>query len=247
MWTDVVDLRDFYASTLGWVAARAVRGCIGDLWPDVGGMRVLGLGYALPYLRFKSEPTSQAERVIAAMPAAQGIIHWPKSGPNQTVLVEEEELPFPDNSMDRIVLVHAVENSEHLRLWLREVWRVLTDSGRLIVVVPNRSGLWALSERTPFGHGRPFTATQLSRLLRDSLFTPTNSVRALFVPPVRSHMVLGGAGVWEKIGNRWFPQLGGLHVMEAGTQIYAPNPVGARARRRVVPAPVNTGLRRDKT
>ncbi|MGY9005742.1 MAG: class I SAM-dependent methyltransferase, partial [Alphaproteobacteria bacterium] len=200
-----------------------------------------------PYLRFKSEPTSQAERVIAAMPAAQGIIHWPKSGPNQTVLVEEEELPFPDNSMDRIVLVHAVENSEHLRLLLREVWRVLTDSGRLIVVVPNRSGLWALSERTPFGHGRPFTATQLSRLLRDSLFTPTNSVRALFVPPVRSRMVLGGAGVWEKIGNRWFPQLGGLHVMEAGTQIYAPNPVGARARRRVVPAPVNTGLRRDKT
>ena len=239
---DVIDLAHFYASHLGQVARRIIRRRIRLAWPDVKGLRVLGIGYATPYmLPFREE----SERSLAVMPATQGVVHWPRDAANLVVLSEERELPFPDESVDRVLLVHAVENSEHLRLLLREVWRVLTDSGRLIVVVPNRSGLWALSERTPFGHGRPFTATQLSRLLRDSLFTPTNSVRALFVPPVRSRMVLGGAGVWEKIGNRWFPQLAGLHVMEAGKQIYAPNPVGARARRGVVPAPANTGMHRD--
>ena len=56
---------------------------------------------------------------------------------------------------------------------LAEVWRVLTPGGRLLVVVPNRAGLWARMENTPFGYGRPFSRKQLSRLMRDMQFSPT--------------------------------------------------------------------------
>lgn len=242
MWMDVVDLRDFYATSLGQVAARAVRRRIREIWPDMTGRRVLGVGYAPPYLR---PLLDDAERVIAAMPAGQGIIHWPRGGPGRTVLVDEADLPFPDNSMDRILLVHGLEHTEQLRAMLREVWRVLDESGRILVVVPNRRGIWARLERTPFGHGHPYTPGQLSRLLRDCLFTPTAEAGALFVPPVRSRMVLGAARAWDNAGSRWFPRFAGAVVMEAGKQIYAASAVTAPARRRAVQVPADFGLPRS--
>ena len=241
MWMDVVDLRDFYASSLGQVAVRAVRGQIRTLWPDFTGRSVIGLGYALPYIRPFGD---EGERTIIAMPAGQGVIHWSPAGRNRTVLVDEAELPFPDSSIDRILVVHGVENSEQLRPMLREVWRVLSDSGRMLAVVPNRHGIWARLERTPFGHGHPFTPGQLSRLLRDCLFTPTAESGALFMPPARSRMVLGAAAAWEKAGRRWFPRFAGVVLMEAGKQIYAASTVTARTRRRTVEAPADLGLPR---
>jgi hypothetical protein len=65
MWTDAIDLRDFYDSMLGKVARRMIGRRIRALWPDVRGLNVLGLGYATPFLGvFRSE----AQRVLAVMP-----------------------------------------------------------------------------------------------------------------------------------------------------------------------------------
>ncbi len=152
MWTDVIDLRDFYDSGLGRVAQRMIRRRVRTVWPDVAGASMLGLGYATPYLRpFREE----AERVFSIMPAAQGVLHWPADGANAVALSDEAELPLADLAVDRVLLVHAVESSEQLRPMLREIWRVLAGGGRLLVVAPNRRGMWTLFERTPFGHGRP--------------------------------------------------------------------------------------------
>ncbi len=231
MWTDVVDLRDFYASGLGQVARRMIRRRIRTLWPDVSGQSVLGLGYAPPYLTsFRGEAT----RVIAAMPARQGVLHWPMEDRGLTTLVDELELPFDDMSMDRVLLVHAVECAEQIRPLLREAWRVLSGSGRLIVVVPNRRGLWARFERTPFGHGLPYSKGQVSRLLRDNLFTPLDTHRALYMPPARSSMMLSAAPALERIGPHLLSTFAGVIVIEAVKQIYAGQPVADRARKRPV-------------
>lgn len=231
MWTDVVDLRDFYETHLGQVARRLIRRRLREIWPDVRGERLLGLGYATPYMRAYLD---QAERVIAGMPAQQGVLHWPLDGPGKVALVEETRLPFPDLAFDKVLIVHGLEYSEALRPMLREVWRVLSESGRLIVVVPNRRGLWARFERTPFGHGRPYSASQLSRLLRDTMFTPLRSEPALYVPPSRWRFLRRGAAAWERIGARWLPPIAGVVVVEAKKEIYAANMVEARQRRRVV-------------
>ena len=228
MWTDVVDLRDFYARNLGQVARRMIRRRIREMWPEIKGESLLGIGYATPYLRpFRDE----AARIVALMPARQGVLHWPPEGPGVVGLADEGELPLPDLSIDRVLLVHAIEHTEQLRRMLREVWRVMAGGGRLLIVVPNRRGIWARFERTPFGHGHPYSDSQLSRLLRDNMFTPIRTERALYVPPSGSRMILGSAGALERLGSRWFPPIAGVLLVEAGKQIYAATPLGARAKR----------------
>ena len=237
MWNDAVDLRDFYATGLGRTARRMIERRIRDAWPDTTGQSVLGLGYATPFLGpFRSE----SARVLAAMPGPQGVLHWPADGNGLTTLTDELDLPFPDLSMDKVLLVHALECAERVRPLMRETWRVLSDSGSLLVVVPNRRGIWARFERTPFGYGQPYSHAQISRLLRDSLFTPVQSHAALFVPPTRSRMVLSSAPAWEEIGQRWFSAFSGIVMAEARKQIYAANAEAQPARRAYAPFAART-------
>jgi SAM-dependent methyltransferase len=239
MYSDVVDLRDFYQTSLGQVARRMIRRRIRMIWPDTSGLRVLGLGYATPYLRpFRDE----AERVVALMPAAQGVLHWPWDEQNVAALCDEAELPLQDASIDRVLLIHALECSEELRPMLAEVWRVLAGGGRVLMVVPNRRGIWARLDRTPFGAGHPFTQAQLSRLLREMAFTPVSNAAALYIPPTESRMVLSAAGAWENIGERWFNSFAGVTMVEATKQIYAKSKPERRPRRHLVYKPAATPI-----
>jgi SAM-dependent methyltransferase len=229
MWSDVIDLRDFYRTGIGRMARRIIRDQIRRAWPDTAGLNMLGLGYTSPYLAPFREET---ERVVSVMPARQGVLRWPADGPNLVTLTDEAELPFPDVSFDRVLLVHALECSEQLRPMLREIWRILADGGRLLTIVPNRTGIWARLDRTPFGHGHPYTPSQLEHLLRDSMFTPVGNGFGLYMPPSRRRMAAAAAPAWERIGGRWFPRLGGVLVTEASKQIYAATPVAAAPARR---------------
>ena len=235
---DVIDLNEFYSTPLGQVTRRAIRRRIREIWPDTKGLSVLGFGYASPFLLpFREE----AERVIALMPAQQGIVHWPSRHANLVALAEETDLPLPDASVDRVLMVHALETSEQVRPMMREIWRVMASGGRLIVVVPNRRGIWARVERTPFGHGSPFSPPQMTRLLRETLFSPRVTERALFFPPTRWRTLLRVAPVFESVGQRWGPTFSGVLVVEAGKQIYAmtaqPEVRRTRRRARAVLAP----------
>jgi len=238
MFVDVVDLRDFYMGRLGQVALRVVRDRIRRVWPDVTGMRVLGLGYATPYLKpFLGE----AERVFALMPASQGVLPWPQGERNLVALADNGELPLQDYSIDRVLLVHGLEFSEQSRALLTEVWRVLAGGGRILVLVPNRRGLWARNPVSPFGHGNPYSQAQLSRFLREASFTPERVDAALFVPPAKSRMILRSARAWERIGQRWFNNFGGVAMIEATKQLYRPA-VERAERHRPVYVPANAPL-----
>jgi SAM-dependent methyltransferase len=233
MFIDIVDMRDFYDGRLGQMARLMIGRRVRALWPDLRGLRLMGLGFATPYLR---PYLAEAERVAAIMPAPQGVLPWPPEGPNRATLAEEGELPLPDFSVDRVLLIHGLEFSEQTRPLLKEIWRVLAGGGRLIVVVPNRRGIWARLDNTPFGQGSPYTPSQLSHLLREEGFTPERNAAALFVPPTISRVMLRSAPLWEKIGARWFSAFGGVVMVEATKQIYA-KPDAARAekkRRRVL-------------
>ncbi|NIJ41418.1 SAM-dependent methyltransferase [Parvibaculum indicum] len=243
MHMDVIDLRDFYGRPLGAVARTLITRRIGEIWPDVRGLNVAGLGFATPYL---SPFQGQAQRVIGLMPAQQGVLAWPPNGKYLTCLVDETEIPLPDESMDRILLVHGLEGSEAVRSMMRQIWRVLAPGGRLLVVAPNRRGLWSRREGTPFGIGQPFSRSQLTQLMRENMFSPTRWETALYVPPVQWRPFLQSAGVWEQVGHTLWTRFSGVIMVEAGKQIYAATPQPkrrlARRMRALSPAPVPQGM-----
>ncbi len=195
------------------------------------GQAVLGIGFAEPYLRLWR---GQAARCIALTPAQMGATRWPLGEPNLSCTAEEDALPFPDLLFDRVLLVHGLEAAESARRLLRETWRVLKDDGRLLVVAPNRSGMWAYLESTPFGHGQPYSFSQIGRLLAASLYRVEQRDSALYLPPARSRLVLGGARLFERTGRRWLPALAGVTITEAVKDLYAAMPVEAVPRRRLV-------------
>lgn len=218
MWTDVLDLNDFYSRPLGQMTVRLLRARLRDMWPTVKGETVLGLGYATPFLRPFME---EAGRTLAFMPAPQGVTRWPRKGPNRTAFVEETDLPLPDRSVDKVLLVHAVENTEQLRPFLREIWRVMADGGRLVSVVPTRAGLWSQLDRSPFYQGHPYSPGQVASLLRANMFAPLRQGRALFMPPTHSRLALRMAPTIERFGQRWLGRFAGVSVIESGKQLYA--------------------------
>jgi SAM-dependent methyltransferase len=222
---------DFYGTTRGAVAARLLRERLVALWPDLHGQSVLGIGFAAPYLRLWR---GTAERCIAVTPAQMGATRWPVGEPCLSCTAEEDALPFPDMSFDRVILVHGLEAAENARRLLREIWRVLKDDGRLLVVAPNRAGLWAYVERTPFGHGQPYSFGQLGRLLAASLYRVERRDTVLWLPPVGPRLVLRSADLFERAGRRLMPGMAGVIISEAVKDVYAAMPLKPVPRRRLV-------------
>lgn len=227
MHPDVVGLRDFYNRPLGGVVRRLLTSRIRARWRSVEGRDLMGLGFAVPYIgMFRGE----ASRLGALMPANQGALAWPAGSKGHVVMVEEAMLPLADASVDRLLAVHCLETSESVRALLREIWRVLTPEGRLLLVVPNRRGVWARLDTTPFGHGRPYSRGQLERLLTDALFTPLEWTSALYMPPIDRQWLVRWSTAFERVGARVWPGFAGVIIVEASKELMGAIPKGAPAR-----------------
>lgn len=231
MHTDVTDLRDFYQTRLGLVARRLLAQKIRAKWPRMTGACLMGYGFATPFLgSFRGEATC----IGALMPAGQGALVWPAADKTLSVLVEEDRLPLPDNSIDRMLVVHGLEVAERPTQLLREMWRVLTPAGRMLIIVPNRTGVWARTDVTPFGQGRPYSRGQLDLLLREANFTPLNWDSALYLPPINRLVVIRSANTLERIGERLSQRVAGVIMVEATKEVITP--IGKRAPARTVRA-----------
>ena len=215
---DSVSISRFYDSPLGRAAGRVLAQRIIDLWADTAGLSLLGVGYPQPVL---APFAAGARRLAVALPDGAGHARWDASGRgNSTVIGPEARLPFQDGVFDRVIVLHGLEEAANPRAVCREIWRVMAPEGRIIVGLANRSGLWARAERTPFGHGRPWTKRQISGLLSDCTFQVTASTHALFMPPIASGLIASGADGWERAGAILAPALGGVVLVEAVKRIY---------------------------
>jgi SAM-dependent methyltransferase len=230
MHLDVVDLRDFYASPFGRMVARQLQPVVHALAKVEAGARVLGFGFATPYLG----ELPAAERVMAFMPAGQGVIDWPPSGGSATALVAEDALPLPDSSIDHALVVHALEMSSRPHALMAELRRVLTGGGRLVIIVPNRQGAWASSDLSPFGFGRPYSRGQLRSLFAEAGFEAESWSTGLHMPPAASRPLLGAARVLDRVGGVVWPAFAGVIVVAAVRRTV--QGIGVRARPRLAPA-----------
>jgi hypothetical protein len=247
MHLDVQDLRNFYyRSPLGRAAQGVIRDQLTELWPEAKGQTVVGYGFAVPLLR---PYLDAARRVIALMPGPQGVMHWPAGPANVTVLCAETLWPLPTGLADRLVLLHGLETSEHPSALLDECFRVLGPGGRAVFIVPNRAGLWSRSDRTPFGHGRPYSLSQLEAQLRRHGFAVEHALSTLYQPPSTRRIWRRSAAFLESFG-RHLPVFaaGGVLMVEASKQVALPTRGRRVALRQTVragdalPAPATRGM-----
>ena len=228
MHLDVQDLRTFYyRQRLGRAAQKVIRDQLTVFWPDVAGQTVVGFGFAVPLLR---PFLPDARRVIGLMPAPQGVMAWPAGQKNVSVLCEDTLWPIQTGTVDRLVLMHGLETSDHPAALLAECWRVLGPGGTAVFIVPNRSGIWSRSDKTPFGFGRPYSIGQLESQLKAHDFKPGRSLSTLYQPPSENKVWRRAAPILERIG-RHMPVFaaGGILMVEAMKQVPAPSAPGAPA------------------
>ncbi|MBF9034140.1 methyltransferase domain-containing protein [Rhodobacterales bacterium HKCCE2091] len=229
MHLDVLDLRQFYYRTrLGRVAQKSIRDQVQTLWPEAKGQTVAGFGFAVPLLR---PYLADARRVIALMPAEQGVMPWPQGAANVSVLCEEHLWPVPTGMVDKLVCLHGLESSENPGAVLDEAARVLGPGGRLLIVVPNRAGLWARRDATPFGFGRPYSLGQIEAQLKRHDFVPERHAAALYAPPSHQKFWLRSAEMIDRVGRRVSTYYAaGVLLVEATKQATQPTRTGLAER-----------------
>lgn len=219
MHQDVVDLRAFYYRTkLGRGVQAVLQKSLRDMWPETAGMTVAGFGFAAPFLR---PFLGDSRRVMCFMPGQQGVMHWPQGAANHAALVEETNWPVAAGFIDRLIVAHGLETCDHADALLNEIYRVLAPGGHVIFIVPNRSGIWARRDATPFGHGRPYSYGQVQSLLRQHRFLPERHTAALYTPPSERRFWLRTNRVWEGLGQKLDSQvMAGALIVEASKQVY---------------------------
>ena len=189
-------------------------------WPNTKGLTVAGYGFPLPVL----EPIiKNSKRSLAMMPEKQGVISWPIDKKNICLLCEETQWPLSTGLLDRLVIMHGLETSENSRDLLLEIYRVLGPGGRALFIVPNRSGLWARRDHTPFAMGRPYSLGQLERQVTDCGLLPKAHRASLFFPPSDSNFWQKLSPTWEAVGSKLSQHFaGGVLMLEVYKQIPAP-------------------------
>jgi len=209
---DIIDLKEFYRSPLSKVVIDTIQKILKSLRQAAN--RTLFVGFGAPF-------ANQTQNEILLMQAHLGVLAWPDSQNNRAVLCYENDWAFTDHLFDEIILIHGLEHTQHADNLLQECYRCLRPEGRLVVIVPNRRGIWVRSDKTPFGFGQPYTLTQLSNILKKSEFIPVEVVRGLYNFP--SSTRLGNLGSWlfECIATRTLQKFSGLVGVSAIKRVYA--------------------------
>ncbi len=155
---------------------------------------------------------------------------------------EFDALPFPDNSIDLVVLPHALELARDPHHTLREVERVLVPEGRVVIAGFNPASLWGLRQRAGrIGHGLGIQRQDglyLPRAgefigywrLRDWLRLLGFEVEAgrfgCWRPPCQSQKWLDRFGWMDRLGDRWWPVLGSVYFVVAVKRVRGMRLVG---------------------
>jgi SAM-dependent methyltransferase len=178
---------------------------------------------------------------------------------------EFDALPFPNSSLDLVVLPHALELARDPHLTLREVERVLVPEGRIVIAGFNPASLWGLRQSADrvrrgmgFDRGRGLYLPRAGDFigywrLRDWLrllgFEVEVGRFGCWRPPFGSAHWLDRFEWMDRLGDRWWPVFGAVYFVVAVKRVHGMRLVGPlrRDRRKVLAAPAAVANRQRET
>jgi len=206
----VVTLADWFTATpLGRYLFAREQAQFDRTVADIFGFHAIQIG--LPECPFLAQSRIVARWTLAPDPPAQ-------------VLADPQWLPFPENSLDLIVLPHALEFAPDPHQLLREVYRTVRPEGQVVISGFNPFSLFGA--RRYFGRGQtpPWTGNFIALYrLKDWLallgFEVTGGSLDCYVPPITQEKWLRRFAFFEKTGDRWWPIGGAVYFLRATKKI----------------------------
>lgn len=202
----------------------------------------------MPHRWVASDSLVVPEALPLPPPANQLISTQPRPMP-VSLHCELDALPFPDCSIDLVVLPHALELARDPHHTLREVERVLVPEGRVVISGFNPMSLWGLRQSAGhmrrgmgMGRGRNLYLPRAGEFigywrLLDWLRLLGMEVEAgrfgCWRPPLASEQWLNRFAWMDRVGERWWPVLGSAYFLEAVKRVRGMRLIGlARPERR---------------
>jgi SAM-dependent methyltransferase len=197
-----------------------------DAVADVFGYHALQLG--LPEI-----DTLQANRMphrwlASEQPGARSGEPSIEGRPHAAIVTDFCALPFPEASLDLVVLPHTLELNAEPHATLREVERVLVPEGRVILCGLNPASLWGLRQRRAgvyrkMGFGELFLPADGEFIgywrMRDWLrllgFEVESGRFGCYRPSVATEQWLGRFEWMDRAGSRWWPIFGAVYFIVA--------------------------------
>lgn len=184
----------------------------------------------------------------------------PQQGGRMPVVVVHDfaELPFASQSLDLVVLPHVLEFAQEPHQVLREVERVLIPEGQVIICGFNPASLWGLRQvagRLTGAHFLPLDGEFISvPRLKDWLKLLNMEVNrghfGCYAPPCATRKRLNRFAFMEKAGDRWWPYLGAVYIVQAIKRIRGMRLIGPVWTRQPVKAaqgvPVTNKIHKQK-
>jgi SAM-dependent methyltransferase len=213
---------------------------------DVFGFHALQLGLPeLDALRANRMP----HRWLANDASALGWQAPDGSGTTCALRCASDALPFPDSSIDLVVLPHTLELARDAHLTLREVERVLMPEGRLVILGFNPASLWGLRQRLGrlrrgLGGKAPLFLPRSGefigyRRLRDWLrllsFEVEGGRFGCYRPALASERWLERFAWMDRIGDRWWTVFGGVYFLVAVKRVRGMRLVGLVRDEKIMP------------
>lgn len=201
---------------------------------DIFGYHALQLGFAeLDALRTNRMPhqwlavlSSQHALSYQTETAAGSSRQNPRS--LVAMVTDAGALPFSANSLDLLVLPHALELSQDPHATLREVERVLVPEGRVVISGLNPTSLWAMRQRRAhfyqrFGRSQLFLPEagefigywRLRDWLRLLNFEVESARFGCYRPAFQTDQWLSRFEWMDKAGSRWWPIFGAVYFLVA--------------------------------
>jgi len=155
------------------------------------------------------------------------------------------ELPFATQSLDLVVLPHVLEFAKEPHQVLREVERVLIPEGQLIVCGFNPASLWGARQaagRLTGAHFLPLHGEFISMpRLKDWLKLLNMEVNrghfGCYAPPCATEKWLSRFAFMEKTGDRWWPYLGAVYIVQAIKRVKGMRLIGPAWNKKKATAP----------
>jgi SAM-dependent methyltransferase len=169
------------------------------------------------------------------------------------VLCDLRQLPFSAQSIDLVVLPHALEFHADPHQILREVERVLIPEGQLVIVGFNPLSLWGLQRRLAHGrHCFPWNGDYISVLrLKDWLqllgFEVDRGNFGCYLPPFDQERWLKSAHFMEAAGDRWWSFAGAVYLLRAVKRVHGMRLILPAWKQAQLPRKALAGVTRQET